>query len=139
MHLVREALTVTRPRRARGRKAAKKGRLRSTSTSSSAARKVRLPSATELRTVTDAQLRELARRVDAEDHERRNRAALAEADRRAKTIVETRYIQEGIKCGTVNCKCASGELHGPYWYAIQTYGDGRRKKKYCGKTRPKGT
>ncbi len=27
------------------------------------------------------------------------------------------YYQQGRKCGKPACKCATGELHGPYWYA----------------------
>ena len=26
------------------------------------------------------------------------------------------YYQQGRKCGRPGCKCAKGELHGPYWY-----------------------
>lgn len=34
-----------------------------------------------------------------------------------------------IKCGKPLCKCAKGELHGPYPH-LQTYVDGRIKTKY---------
>ena len=27
------------------------------------------------------------------------------------------YYQQSRKCGKPTCKCATGELHGPYWYA----------------------
>jgi hypothetical protein len=27
------------------------------------------------------------------------------------------YYQQTRKCGKSTCKCATGELHGPYWYA----------------------
>jgi len=27
------------------------------------------------------------------------------------------YYQQGRKCGKPICKCVTGELHGPYWYA----------------------
>ena len=27
------------------------------------------------------------------------------------------YYQQGRKCGKQGCKCVTGELHGPYWYA----------------------
>ena len=33
------------------------------------------------------------------------------------------------RCGKPNCRCASGSLHGPYWYLVQRYG-GRVKKTY---------
>jgi hypothetical protein len=26
------------------------------------------------------------------------------------------YYQQGRKCGRSGCKCARGDLHGPYWY-----------------------
>lgn len=26
------------------------------------------------------------------------------------------YYQQGRKCGKPSCKCAQGQLHGPYWY-----------------------
>ena len=26
------------------------------------------------------------------------------------------YYQQGRRCGRATCKCAQGELHGPYWY-----------------------
>ena len=49
----------------------------------------------------------------------------------------TYYQQERIKCGKPNCKCASGEGHGPYWYAYgwdpNSY---RMTKKYIGKNPP---
>jgi hypothetical protein len=31
------------------------------------------------------------------------------------------YYQQGRKCGKPTCKCAQGELHGPYWYARDVY------------------
>jgi hypothetical protein len=38
-------------------------------------------------------------------------------------VVESRvsekvtYRLEMVKCGKLACRCASGQLHGPYWYA----------------------
>jgi hypothetical protein len=34
-----------------------------------------------------------------------------------------------VKCGRANCKCAKGELHGPYTY-VRTYSGGERWRKY---------
>lgn len=34
-----------------------------------------------------------------------------------------------VKCGRANCKCAKGELHGPYTY-VRTYDGGQRWRKY---------
>ena len=42
------------------------------------------------------------------------------------------YRPERIKCGKKNCKCAAGELHGPYWYAYWREG-GKVKSRYIGK------
>jgi len=50
-----------------------------------------------------------------------------------------RYLRlEHVKCGKKSCKkCASGELHGPYWYLYRPKqnGDGRTSE-YVGKTLP---
>jgi hypothetical protein len=45
------------------------------------------------------------------------------------------YRQELVRCGKQDCKCAAGELHGPYWYAYWREG-GRTKSQYVGKTLP---
>lgn len=56
-------------------------------------------------------------------------------------VVETRqgdgwtYRLEKVKCGKDNCRCAHGELHGPYWYAYRTV-NGKTKSKYIGKKLP---
>lgn len=42
------------------------------------------------------------------------------------------YRHEAVCCGKDNCKCASGELHGPYWYAYQRQ-QGKLKSWYVGK------
>jgi hypothetical protein len=38
-----------------------------------------------------------------------------------------------VKCGRSNCKCAKGELHGPYTY-VRTYSGGERWRKYIKKS-----
>ncbi len=56
-------------------------------------------------------------------------------------VVETRrqrakcYRLEKGKCGKKTCKCAKGQLHGPYWYAYYRV-DGRLKREYVGKAPP---
>jgi hypothetical protein len=45
------------------------------------------------------------------------------------------YRLEGIRCGKERCKCASGNPHGPYWYAYWTE-SGRTKSQYIGKRLP---
>ena len=32
-----------------------------------------------------------------------------------------------VKCGKPNCKCARGELHGPYFYHVTTYSTHRNR------------
>jgi hypothetical protein len=44
------------------------------------------------------------------------------------------YQLERVKCGKGNCKCASGELHGPYWYGYYSK-DGKTVSVYIGKQR----
>ncbi|MCU0552881.1 MAG: hypothetical protein MUC48_26420 [Leptolyngbya sp. Prado105] len=43
------------------------------------------------------------------------------------------YQLEKIKCGKKGCKCASGALHGPYWYAYRWNGK-KVVSEYIGKT-----
>ena len=50
-----------------------------------------------------------------------------------------RYLRlEHVKCGKKGCKkCASGELHGPYWYLYRPKQDGSgRTSEYVGKILP---
>jgi hypothetical protein len=47
------------------------------------------------------------------------------------------YRSEPVRCGKKGCKCAEGQLHGPYWYAYWTEG-GRTRSQYIGKKLPKG-
>lgn len=42
------------------------------------------------------------------------------------------YRQRFSTCGKEGCKCQDGELHGPYWFAIQP----NRPMKYVGKELP---
>lgn len=43
------------------------------------------------------------------------------------------YQLEKIRCGKPNCKCADGDLHGPYWYGYQRH-EGKVRSWYVGKT-----
>jgi hypothetical protein len=53
-------------------------------------------------------------------------------------IVESRQIEkvtyrlEQVRCGKSACRCATGKLHGPYWYAYQKQ-SGKLKSWYIGK------
>lgn len=42
------------------------------------------------------------------------------------------YQHEMVRCGKKGCRCARGELHGPYWYAYWTEG-GKTRSQYVGK------
>jgi hypothetical protein len=45
------------------------------------------------------------------------------------------YRSEMVRCGKKSCRCARGELHGPYWYAYWSEG-GKTKSEYVGKHLP---
>jgi hypothetical protein len=50
-----------------------------------------------------------------------------------------RYLRlERVNCGKIGCKkCASGELHGPYWYLYRPKQNGMgRTSEYIGKVLP---
>ena len=52
---------------------------------------------------------------------------------------KNRYLElERVKCGKKGCKkCASGELHGPYWYLYRPKENGPgRTSEYVGKVLP---
>lgn len=42
------------------------------------------------------------------------------------------YQSELVKCGKPNCRCADGQLHGPYWYAYRKQGQ-KLQSWYVGK------
>ncbi len=44
------------------------------------------------------------------------------------------YYQQGRKCGREGCRCADGELHGPYWYSRELSSG---HVKYLGRELPK--
>lgn len=59
---------------------------------------------------------------------RRARAENKNADLQPKTLPG--YVRaEMVKCGKARCKCARGELHGPYFYHF-TWRNNRRAKSY---------
>lgn len=45
------------------------------------------------------------------------------------------YRLEKTRCGKKSCRCARGELHGPYWYAYYRE-NGRMRCEYIGKSLP---
>jgi hypothetical protein len=57
----------------------------------------------------------------------------------SKKTQNKRYLElERVKCGKKSCKkCASGELHGPYWYLYRPRENGPgRTSEYVGKVLP---
>jgi hypothetical protein len=50
----------------------------------------------------------------------------------SRTSGKVTYRLEMVKCGKLACRCASGQLHGPYWYAYQKQ-TGQLKSRYVGK------
>lgn len=70
---------------------------------------------------------------------RRRKLAQRKASARKKSGNHRRYLElERVKCGKNNCKrCASGELHGPYWYLYRPKKNAPgRTSEYIGKTLP---
>jgi hypothetical protein len=53
----------------------------------------------------------------------------------SKQVGKVTYRLELVKCGKLTCRCATGQLHGPYWYAYQRQ-VGRVKSWYVGKQLP---
>ncbi len=80
----------------------------------------------------DEWLRELIEQADKDGRER----VLNNRDAPEKKLVgQKTYRLERVRCGSKQCRCVSGELHGPYWYAYWTEG-GRTKSQYVGKKLP---
>ena len=52
------------------------------------------------------------------------------------TVENMTYRLEGVKCGKEKCKCASGKLHGPYWYSYTRVKD-KVKSQYVGRKLPR--
>lgn len=49
----------------------------------------------------------------------------------------TQYVQEYTHCGKPNCRCATSQGHGPYWFSYHYSPTLKRKvKKYIGKELP---
>lgn len=81
----------------------------------------------------DAWLHELIKATQSEKQDGRGtakRVALAGRQDDHKT-----YHLKGVRCGKETCRCAVGELHGPYWYAFWSEG-GKTRSQYVGKELP---
>jgi hypothetical protein len=73
-------------------------------------------------------------RAEARREKREQRRSAARKKARNK-----RYLRlERVKCGKKGCKkCATGELHGPYWYLYRPKQNGKgRTSEYVGKVLP---
>ena len=92
-----------------------------------------------LRGLTADQLRKL----DVWLHELIERAGRGERDQppegrdspEKKQLGRKTYRLEHVRCGSKKCRCASGDLHGPYWYAYWSEG-GHTRSQYVGKKLP---
>lgn len=80
----------------------------------------------------DEWLRELIERAEEEGRER---VPNKRDSREKKQAGQKTYRLERVRCGSQKCKCAAGELHGPYWYVYWTEG-GRTRSQYVGKKLP---
>jgi len=87
--------------------------------------------------------REISNMISDIEHERAE-ARRQKLERRRSEVRKKarnrRYLRlERVKCGKKGCKkCASGELHGPYWYLYRPKQNGKgRTSEYVGKSLPK--
>lgn len=55
---------------------------------------------------------------------------------REPSLAKKNAREEFRKCGKANCRCARGELHGPYLY-LQYREGGKVKRQYLGLGKPK--
>lgn len=74
--------------------------------------------------------------VRASESRARGRATAGRVTRQGRPAGNKSYCLERVRCGKENCKCARGELHGPYWYAYWAEG-GKSKSQYVGKKLPR--
>jgi hypothetical protein len=89
-----------------------------------------------------AEFREMSAMISDIQRERANTRRQKLERRRSAAREKThnrRYLElERVKCGKKGCKkCASGELHGPYWYLYRPKENGPgRTSEYVGKALP---
>ena len=77
--------------------------------------------------------------IQRERAEARHRKLAQRRSAARKKARNKRYLRlERVKCGKKGCKkCASGELHGPYWYLYRPKQNGSgRTSEYVGKFLP---
>jgi len=92
-----------------------------------------------LKGLTPAQLRKLDvwlhTLIERAGHAKRERPAPERNARKEKRAGQRTYRLQSVRCGSKKCRCTSGELHGPYWYAYWSEG-GRTRSQYVGKKLP---
>ncbi|HSS09111.1 MAG TPA: DUF6788 family protein [Acidimicrobiales bacterium] len=59
---------------------------------------------------------------------RRKRLARAMPD--VEGLISGSVVEQGRRCGKEGCRCASGELHGPYTYVVLPRVEGRTRTVY---------
>jgi len=93
-----------------------------------------------IRTLTPRELTKLANwlreLIDSKKSKEQDCATTKRRVLQERTTSNRTYRLEGVRCGKKNCKCATGQLHGPYWYAYWSEG-GKTRSQYVGKTLPK--
>ncbi|MDQ3847740.1 MAG: hypothetical protein M3261_02150 [Thermoproteota archaeon] len=72
----------------------------------------------------------------AADEAERRRAVVPNEVVEERQIDNKTYRLQGVRCGKERCKCAAGELHGPYWYAYWSE-QGKTRSQYVGKKLPR--
>jgi hypothetical protein len=82
----------------------------------------------------DEWLRELIR--SGEEAERVEKSSSRKHAVAERIIDNKTYRLESIRCGKEKCKCARGNLHGPYWYSYTRVKD-KVTSQYIGKKPPK--
>ncbi len=79
----------------------------------------------------DVWLHEVIGKAEVAGHER-----ISARENIRKPDVDTKTFRlEKVRCGKAGCKCAGGDLHGPYWYAYWSE-NGRTRSQYVGKNLP---
>lgn len=87
----------------------------------------------DFRTWAVFQLEDLKLAIELELDRRVEEKRREDQEEAARRIVYSRPVWQHNRCGKPGCRCASGELHGPYLYIVETFGDGRARKRYATK------
>lgn len=81
------------------------------------------------------QLRNLASLLEDEIRTRQEALSATQELVEGKSAGSICYQLVKTRCGKKGCKCARGELHGPYWYACYRE-EGKSRRRYVGRTLP---